>query len=106
MERHEYPPAGVVHTADCEDAPPGLLTLPAQALRGSHDRPHRCVNSAAVAANRPLVIERVAYEPHPYEESTIHPVDATKPLCRTCRGTHGVDPAAYRPQQPTLLLPR
>jgi hypothetical protein len=90
MERREYEPAGVVHVLDCDEGPAErLLVLRAQGLRGSHDRPHRCVTAAAVAANDEVVIERVDYGPHDHVESTIWPDDATRALCRTCRGTHG-----------------
>jgi hypothetical protein len=88
MDKRDYLPAGVVHVADCDDAPAGLLTIPAKSLRGSHDRPHSCVTTAAVAANRDVVVERLDVEPHGYARSTIWPEDAARPLCRICRGTH------------------
>ncbi|WP_436528926.1 hypothetical protein [Actinoplanes sp. HUAS TT8] len=93
MTARDYPPAGVVHVLDCDEAPrERLLVISARSLRQSHDRPHRCITSAVVAANADCVIERVDYELHDYVESTIWPVDATRPLCRACRGTHAGSP--------------
>lgn len=89
MELREYEPAGLVHATTCPGAPRGLVRLQATSLRASHDRPHICINGAWARANRDVVIERIDYEPHDYEPSTILPSDATRELCRTCRGTHG-----------------
>lgn len=89
----EYPPAHVIHQADCEDAPGGLFVFKAASLQGyPNSRPHRCFSSETVAQNREVVAEPVDYEPHPYSPSTIHPDDAPRPLCEVCRGTHGEQP--------------
>ncbi len=109
MERREYEPAGVVHKATCLDGPvEAHFTLRAAALRNSHDRPHFCFTRADAAANAEITIERVDYGPHDYVQSTIWPVDATRPLCRTCRGTHGDNPPRelVAPRSPVgLILP-
>jgi hypothetical protein len=36
-----------------------------------------------------VVVEQVEYGRHDYERSDVFPDDATRPLCRRCRGTHG-----------------
>lgn len=109
MGRREYEPAGVVHVADCAEAPAGrMFILRAAALRNSHDRPHSCFTRAHAAANAEIVIERVDYKTHAYVQSTIWPADATRPLCRTCRGTHGDNPPRelIAPRSPHgLILP-
>lgn len=85
----EYPPAHVIHQADCDDAPAGLA-FRAQALAAyPNSRPHRCFSRDTVTHNREVVAEVIDYEPHAYEPSTIHPDDAVRPLCKVCRGTHG-----------------
>ncbi|MEU4422234.1 hypothetical protein AB0F81_16530 [Actinoplanes sp. NPDC024001] len=80
----------VVHSADCDDAPASTLVYPARAAADAYPngRPHRCFHRRTARA----VIEHVEYEAHAYVPSTIRPDDATRPLCRVCRGTHGPGP--------------
>jgi hypothetical protein len=87
---HDYEPAVVVHSADCDDAPPTTLVYPARAVADAYPtgRPHRCFHRRTDRA----VVEHIEYETHMYVPSTIRPDDATRPLCRVCRGTHGCSP--------------
>jgi len=87
----EYPPAHVIHEADCPGAPPGLFTFRAQLIPAVHPnaRAHTCVSHATVYYNREVVAEPGDAGDHLYEPSGDRPHDATRPLCRHCSGTHG-----------------
>ena len=94
MTAKDYPPAVYVHDPSrCEDAPPGIF-YPPRAVAQAHPnaRPHTCFNNETIVSGRKVTIEHVDYEPHPYEPSTITECEigirATRPLCKTCRGTH------------------
>lgn len=113
MERRDYDPAVVIHVADCDEAPadPGMI-YPARAMQAyPNGRPHQCFQREAITRNAPSIVERVEYERHDYVPSTIFPDDATRPLCRTCRGTHGDEtpqestPSGL-PRRPNLIVPR
>jgi hypothetical protein len=104
MDSREYEPT-LVHDQRCPEAPIGEMLFPARAVAQAypHARPHRCLSPAVARANGNVVIEKAAvYPPHDYVESTIRPYDATRALCRTCRGTHGGSPP---PVVSPLLLP-
>jgi hypothetical protein len=86
----DYPPAPVIHDADCPDAPTGQLVFPAGGLRQTypHGVPHTCFTRDTVLRNRDVIAETIHYEPHLYQPSGATQPDAARPLCRTCRGTH------------------
>ena len=87
----DYPPARTLHEADCPEAPPGLLTMPANAFADSVDFPHSCISPDTIRFNRPVVAEPGDYDKHLYVESTLQPTDAPRKLCRECHGTHPED---------------
>jgi hypothetical protein len=86
----EYPPGAVFHIPSCPDvadSAPSLPVLQAVAANPSH---RYCVCTGGGPDDAPqVVIERVDYGPHLYGPSPNRPRDATRALCRTCRGTHG-----------------
>lgn len=94
-EKHEYPPAVLVHAESCPDVATlrrrGVTLIPmitpAIARTYPNGRMHNCFHFTL--QNRG-VVETVQYPPHPYEESTVVYDDATMPLCAVCMGTHGV----------------
>lgn len=94
MNARDYDPAVRIHAAGCPAAPPSLLVVPGRSIaeRYPNGRPHPLCVSSASQARGALVVETVDYPPHSYVASTIKPDDATRALCRTCRGTHGGDP--------------
>ena len=98
----DYDPV-LIHRATCPEAPQGLLLLTARSVAQAHPhgRPHRCLTNEMARSNCGVVIEQVTPEPHDYVESTIVPADATRPLCRICRGTHGEAPP--QPETPAPL---
>ena len=69
-----------------------------------HGKPHRCLSGVYARGNGGVIVETVAPEPHDYVASTIQPADATRPLCRTCRGTHGNGLVGSAPPSPTGLI--
>ncbi len=87
----EYPPAHTIHEARCPEAPAGLFSFRAGNLGQAYPnaRPHHCFTRDTVRMNLPVVAEHIAYQAHPYEPSTLRPEDASKALCKICRGTHG-----------------
>lgn len=87
----EYPPAHVIHEADCPDAPPGQLTFRAELIPAVHPnaRAHTCVSHATVQNNREVIAEPGDATDHAYVPSESQPDDAFRPLCRQCGGTHG-----------------
>lgn len=90
--RH-YPAQPTVNEQGCQDAPSGLISFPVNGLRAyPHAFPHWCISPETVAQNRPCVAEAAEFAPHPYEASTIRPVDAWRSLCRVCRSTHEGEP--------------
>ncbi|WP_328465564.1 hypothetical protein OHA21_43915 [Actinoplanes sp. NBC_00393] len=110
MTAKDYPPAPVVHDAHrCDDAPAGIR-VSANAAREAapNARAHRCFSRVTVVWRHDVVIEPVEYEPHAYEASTIlsceDGIQATRPLCRICRGTHGEQPPA-EPVPGRLFIP-
>jgi hypothetical protein len=85
----DYPPAHIVHEAKCPAAPLGLFAFKATVLAAyPNSRPHTCISRETVTYNRLVVVEPVGYPRHAYEPSGATQPDATRPLCRTCRGTH------------------
>lgn len=92
-----YPPAHIIHEADCDVAPAGLFVFQASNLQNfPNGRPHACFSRATITHNRDVVAEPGDYEPHSYEPSTLRPADAAQPLCKVCRGTHGEEPFDLR----------
>jgi hypothetical protein len=90
MTTYEYPPAVRVHGIDCIDVKNKAFTrLPLAQIAATYPNgsPHL---SCLSFGHREGVIEVVDYPDHPYEESSQHPADATRPLCAYCSGTHGV----------------
>jgi hypothetical protein len=89
VTRH-YPPAHIIHEANCPDAPKRRIVFRASGLRHAYANgvPHTCFTRQTVLQNRDVVAEAVEYEPHPYQPSGATQLDAVRPLCRTCRGTH------------------
>lgn len=88
----DYPPAHVIHEANCRDALPGLLRFRAQFVPAAHPnaRAHTCISHETVRMNREVVAEPGEAGNHAYEPSTTRPADAARALCRHCRGTHGI----------------
>jgi hypothetical protein len=103
----EYPPGAVFHIPSCPDIY-GHCAPSVQVLRAVAENPsHRyCLCTGGGPDSAPyVVIERVDYGPHLYVPSANQPRDATRPLCRVCRGTHG-EPAPGEPNPPGLVTPR
>jgi hypothetical protein len=92
----DYPPAHTIHELGCPEAPTDLIAFRARGTREAHPNgfPHTCVTSDTVKHNREVVAEPPSFEPHPYAPSAAEQPDATRPLCRTCRGTHPNEPEA------------
>lgn len=90
-EMRHYPPAHVIHEANCPDAPAGAFAFRASVLKQAYpnSRPHTCFDRETVTGNREVVAESPDWEAHVYRPSTIHPPDAVRALCEVCRGTHG-----------------
>lgn len=108
MTKRHYEPAVYVHEATCEDAPNQAIVYSPLAVAGAYPtaRPHTCFSRATITMGRKVVIEHVVYEPHRYEAATIYPVDAIRPLCTVCRGTHS-DVELNIPKPPLLgIVPR
>jgi hypothetical protein len=88
--KRDYPPAVRVHGIDCLEIKGLLLSrLPAAEIvrQYPNGEPHHACLSPR---DKVGVIEAVEYPGHAYEESSVFPPDATKPLCAYCKGTHGV----------------
>lgn len=105
----DYPPAASVHDPSrCEHAPPGILMSPRAAAEAyPNARPHTCFTRDTITAGRAVVVEHIDYEPHRYQPSTIQHesgINAIRPLCKICRGTHGDAPPATGPSG--LLITR
>jgi hypothetical protein len=105
----DYPPAPIVHDARCEDAPEGVPVPPRGVLQSYPNATvHTCFSNATVTSGRGVIVEQGDYEPHPYEESTVTTVEvgvqAARPLCRTCRGTHPDEPPAEDESGPRLVI--
>jgi hypothetical protein len=89
MGFRDYPPAPQIHRLDCASITAGSLpelSTPEIARRYPNGKPHHCYDFHANASG---AVEPVFYPQHDYEPSTIRYDDARRPLCRTCRGTHG-----------------
>ena len=101
----DYEPV-LIHAAGCPDAPEGPASVPAVSVAKAypHGKPHRCLSGAYARGNGGVIVETVVTEPHVYVASTIQPADATRPLCRTCRGTHGDGRQDAGPQEPPTGL--
>jgi hypothetical protein len=102
----DYPPACVIHEADCPEAPTGRLVLRASGLREAYPngRPHTCFTRATVLSNRDVIAETIEYDPHPYQPSGATLPDAVRPLCRICRGTHPSTPGSAPDMPATLVI--
>ena len=89
MEFLDYPPAPLIHRPDCAGITPGafpVLATPEIARQFPNGKPHRCYD---FRANSSGAVEPLVYPEHDYVPSTLKPDDARRPLCRSCRGTHG-----------------
>jgi hypothetical protein len=103
----EYPPGAIFHTSSCPEitghSAPSLPVLQAVAANPSH---RYCICTGGGPDTAPyVVVERVDYGPHLYVPSPSRPRDATRALCRTCRGTHG-DTTPGASSLPGLVIPR
>jgi len=88
--KREYPPAVRVHGINCQDIK-GLLLSRLAMTKVVHQYPNGTPHLTCLSGgDRFGVIEAVKYPDHAYEESSVFPQDATKPLCAYCKGTHGV----------------
>jgi hypothetical protein len=94
-EEHDHgrpalPAAAVDPRIRLRRRPGGLRIFEARAAGTLYPlaRPHICFDKDTIRFNRACVAEDVPVKPHPYVRSTIWPVDATGPLCHTCRGSH------------------
>ncbi|SDT74474.1 hypothetical protein SAMN04489716_6993 [Actinoplanes derwentensis] len=89
MGLRDYPPAAQIHRPDCPGISQGTLPeLTTAEIARSHPNAvmHNCYHFHQNTAG---VVEPVVYPPHDYKPSTNKPADARRPLCATCRGTHG-----------------
>jgi hypothetical protein len=86
----DYAPAHIIHEETCEEAP-GLIAFRAQNLLEAYptSTPHTCFSRDSVNNNRYVVAEPGEYERHDWQPSTLVLLDATRALCKICRGTHG-----------------
>lgn len=106
MRLRDYPPGTVFHSPSCPDinghSAPSLAASRAIAENPSHQW---CFCTGGGPDNAPyVVIQRVDYGPHLYVPSPNKPADATRALCRTCRGTHG-DAAPEQTSASGLVIP-
>ena len=95
MRIRDYPPGVVLHAPHCRDAgdgnAPGLGVRVAIAQYPIHQF---CYCTGNDPGNAPyVVVEQIDFGIHLYVPSGTRPADATRPLCKTCRGTHGMLPA-------------
>jgi hypothetical protein len=103
----DYPPGAVFHSPSCPEinghSAPSIPVMRAVAENPSHQY---CMCTGGNQDAVPyVVIQRVDYGDHLYVPSPNWPHDATRALCRTCRGTHGES----RPGEPSplgLVIPR
>ena len=91
----DYPPGVVLHAPHCPEAgdgnAPGLDVRQAIAAYPSYQL---CGCAGGSPDTAPyVVVEQINYGIHLYVPAGARPDDATRPLCKTCRGTHGTLPA-------------
>lgn len=108
--RREYPPGVVFHAPDCVDGG-NATALPLGAAKEVY--PSHQFDVCATPGDTPYVaVEHVHIgKTHEYAQSDKWPNDATRPLCRVCRGTHGdktpTEPGpSGLPQRPSLIVRR
>ncbi|GAA4924255.1 hypothetical protein [Actinoplanes utahensis] len=90
MKPRDFPPGVVLHAPHCPDAGDGnKATLPT--LKAIADYPSfRWCLCGNLDDTPHVVVEAIDYGLHLYEPAPgVPPRDAIRPLCKTCRGTHG-----------------